>query len=42
MVLSSIANREGYPISFIGFTKVGFPIMIVSSVIATVYQLVVF
>ena len=39
VVLSSIANREGYPISFMSFTKVGFPIMIVTVVIATVYML---
>ena len=39
VVLSSIANREGYPISFMSFTKIGFPIMIVTIVIATVYML---
>ena len=39
VVLSSIANREGYPISFISFTKVGFPIMIVTIIIAMVYML---
>lgn len=42
VVLSSIANREGYPISFMKFTKVGLPIMVVSTAIATVYLLVVF
>ena len=42
VVLSSIANREGYPISFIGFTKVGLPIMVVTVALATVYLLVVF
>ncbi len=40
VVLSSIANREGYPISFMSFTKIGFPIMVVTVVIATVYMLV--
>ncbi len=40
VVLSSIANREGYPISFMSFTKVGFPIMIVTVVVATVYMVV--
>lgn len=40
VVLSSIANREGYPISFMSFTKIGFPIMIVTVIIATVYMLV--
>jgi len=39
VVLSSIANREGYPISFMSFTKIGFPIMIVTIVVATVYLL---
>ena len=42
VVLSSIANREGYPISFIGFTKVGFPIMIVTIIISTAYLLLIF
>jgi Na+/H+ antiporter NhaD/arsenite permease-like protein len=42
VVLSSIANREGYPISFIKFTKVGLPIMLVTMVISTVYLLVRF
>ncbi len=40
VVLSSIANREGYPISFMSFTKIGFPIMVVTAVIAMVYLLV--
>ncbi|MBR3182035.1 MAG: ArsB/NhaD family transporter [Eggerthellaceae bacterium] len=39
VVLSSIANREGYPISFMSFTKVGFPIMIITIIVATVYML---
>lgn len=42
VVLLSIANREGYPISFIKFTKVGFPIMLLTIVISTVYLLIVF
>ncbi|MEG0324768.1 MAG: hypothetical protein RR619_12285, partial [Raoultibacter sp.] len=42
VVLSGIANKEGYPISFVAFTKVGFPIMLVTIAIATVYLLVVF
>jgi Na+/H+ antiporter NhaD/arsenite permease-like protein len=42
VVLSSIANKEGYPISFMKFTKVGFPIMLVSIIISTVYLLVIF
>ena len=40
VVLSSIANREGYPISFMSFTKIGFPIMVVTVAVATVYLLV--
>lgn len=42
VVLSSIANREGYPISFMKFTKVGLPIMLVTAAIATAYLLIVF
>lgn len=42
VVLSGIANKEGYNISFMGFTKYGFPIMIVTMVIATVYLLAIF
>ena len=40
VVLSSIANREGYPISFMSFTKIGFPIMMVTVAIAMAYLLV--
>ncbi|MDO5117095.1 MAG: ArsB/NhaD family transporter [Eggerthellaceae bacterium] len=39
VVLSSIANREGYPISFMSFTKVGLPIMAVTVLIAMAYML---
>lgn len=42
VVLSGIANKEGYPVSFIGFTKVGFPLMVLSVAIATAYLLVIF
>ena len=42
VVLSGIANKEGYPVSFMGFTKVGFPIMVLTVAIATGYLLVVF
>lgn len=42
VVLSGIANKEGYPISFIGFTKIGFPIMLLTVAIATAYLLVIF
>lgn len=37
VVLSSISTKQGYPISFMDFTKVGFPIMIVTVAVATVY-----
>lgn len=42
VVLASIADKEGYPISFIGFTKVGLPIMVVSVAICTGYLLLIF
>lgn len=42
VVLSGIANKEGYEISFMGFTKVAFPLMILTIVISTVYLLVIF
>ena len=42
VVLSGIANKEGYPITFMGFTKVGFPLMVLTVAIATVYLLVIF
>ncbi|MDO4854650.1 MAG: ArsB/NhaD family transporter [Coriobacteriia bacterium] len=37
VVMASISNRNGYPISFIEYTKVGFPIMIVCVAIACAY-----
>ena len=42
VVLSGISTREGYPITFVNFLKVGFPMMMVSIVIAAIYLLVVF
>lgn len=42
VVLSGISNREGYPITFVNYLKVGFPIMILSIAISTVYLLVLF
>ena len=42
VVLSGISNREGYPMTFIGFLKVGMPLMILSVVIATLYLMVRF
>ncbi len=37
VVLSGISGKHGHPISFMRFLKIGFPMMIVSVVIATVY-----
>ena len=37
VVMASISNRNGYPISFIEYTKVGFPIMIVCVAISCAY-----
>lgn len=42
VVLTGIANRKGYPITFMSFLKVGFPMMIMSIVLATIYLLVLF
>lgn len=40
VVLSSISTKEGYPISFMDFTKVGFPVMILTVAVATIYCLI--
>ena len=37
VVMASISERNGYPISFMQYTKVGFPIMILCTAIACVY-----
>jgi Na+/H+ antiporter NhaD/arsenite permease-like protein len=37
VVLAGISSKHGYPITFKAFLKVGFPIMIVSVVISTIY-----
>lgn len=42
VVMASISERNGYPISFMEYTKVGFPIMIVATAIACVYLVVRF
>ena len=42
VVLTGIAGRRGYPITFIQFLKVGAPMMIMSSSLATGYLLVLF
>lgn len=40
VVISDISNKHGYPITFKSFTKEGFPLMILSIVISTVYLVV--
>ena len=40
VVLSGISNKHGYPITFKTYTKVGFPIMLMTVVISMVYLLV--
>lgn len=42
VVLTGIANRKGYPITFVDFLKIGAPMMIMSVILATVYLLVIF
>ncbi len=42
VVLSDISKKNGYPITFIDFLKVGFPIMVVTIVIAGLYLVVRF
>ena len=42
VVLTGIASRKGYPITFIDYLKVGMPMMLMSIVLATVYLLVLF
>ncbi len=40
VVVASISGKNGYPITFAGFFKVGFPIMIVTLIISTAYMLI--
>ena len=42
VVLSGISTREGYPITFMSFLKVGMPMMLVSVAIAAVYLMIRF
>ncbi len=42
VVLSGISTKAGYPITFASFTKYGFPMMLVSTVLATGYLLLRF
>lgn len=40
VVLSGISNKHGYPITFKDYTKVGFPIMIMTVILSTIFLLV--
>lgn len=42
VVLSGISNKNGYPITFKSYTKIGFPLMIISIAISTVFLLIKF
>ena len=42
VVLTGIANRRGYPITFIDFLKIGAPMMFLSIILATFYLLILF
>lgn len=42
IVLAGISERHGYRITFMSYLKVGFPLMLISIVVCTVYLLVVF
>ncbi len=42
VVLTGIAGRRGYPITFIDFLKIGGPMMIMSIILATIYLLILF
>ena len=42
VVLSGISAKHGHPITFARYTKVGFPMMIMSIVISTIYLLIRF
>ncbi|HBT95097.1 MAG TPA: hypothetical protein DEB24_02855 [Coriobacteriia bacterium] len=37
VVLSGISNREGYPMTFISYLKVGMPLMLLSVIISAIY-----
>jgi Na+/H+ antiporter NhaD/arsenite permease-like protein len=42
VVVSGIAKLKGHPISFMQFTKVGFPTMLLSCLFATAWLLIRF
>ena len=42
VVLTGIAGRRGYPITFVDFLKIGMPMMLLSVILATGYLLILF
>ena len=42
VVLSGISAKNGYPITFVQFLKIGIPIMLISVALASVYLLLRF
>ncbi|WP_206458591.1 SLC13 family permease [Anaerovorax sp. IOR16] len=42
VVLSGISNKHGYPITFVQYLKIGYPMMILSVLLATIYLVVRF
>ena len=42
VVLAGVSAKNGYPITFMQYTKVGFPLMLISIVISMVYLLLRF
>ena len=42
VVMASISERHGYPLSFLEYTKVGFPVMVLCTAIACAYLIVRF
>jgi len=37
VVTAGLSEKAGYPISFLGFAKIGFPVMIMSMIVATIW-----
>lgn len=42
VVLSGISNKNGYKITFVDYFKIGFPLMILSIIISTIYLLILY
>lgn len=40
VVLSGISNKHGYPITFVQYLKIGYPMMILSMLLSTIYLVV--